>query len=86
MREVIIFGQVRHCRRAAEGFHAGIAIEDAFYSAKFSITHVHQNKLALYMAGKDLTTREALEIGEHLRTCDRCNSTAKQDASTSKQS
>jgi hypothetical protein len=75
-REVVIFGEVRHCRRADDGFHAGILIEDVFYSGETGKNHIHDDQLTLYLAGKGLTMREAIEVGQHLRACRLCNTRA----------
>jgi hypothetical protein len=76
-KQVVIFGEVRHCRRVGAGFHAGILIEDVFYSRQMADGHIHDDQLTLYLAGKGLSTREAFSVGQHLRTCRLCNTRLK---------
>lgn len=76
-RQVVIFGEVRHCRRVGAAFHAGILIEDVFYSGQLANGHIHDDQLTLYLAGKGLSMREALSVGQHLRTCRLCNTRLK---------
>ena len=72
-KQVVIFGEVRHCGRAGEMFHAGILIEEVFYSRDLSSEHLHDDKLSLYLAGRGLTAREVLAVGQHVRMCSGCS-------------
>lgn len=72
-KQVVIFGEVRHCSRAGEMSHAGILIEEVFYSRDLNSEHLHQDQLSLYLAGRGLTARELLAVGQHVRTCRECN-------------
>ena len=72
-KQVVIFGEVRHCSRAGEVFHAGILIEEVFYSRDLTSEHPHDDQLSLYLAGRGLTAREAFAVGQHVRMCRDCN-------------
>ena len=72
-KQVVIFGEVRHCSRAGEMFHAGILIEEVFYSRDLSSEHLHDDQLSLYLAGRGLTARDVLAVGQHVRMCSACN-------------
>ena len=72
-KQVVIFGEVRHCSRAGEMFHAGILIEEVFYSRDLTSAHLHDDQLSLYLAGRGLTAREVLAVGQHVRMCSVCN-------------
>ena len=72
-KQVVIFGEVRHCRASGDKFHAGILIEDAFYSPGVASGHVHDDKLARYVAGEGLPLREVVAVGQHLRECRLCS-------------
>jgi len=72
-KQVVIFGEVRHCSRAGEEFHAGVLIEEVFYSRDLTSEHLHDDQLSLYLAGRGLTAREILAVGQHVRTCSACN-------------
>ncbi|HYL37330.1 MAG TPA: PilZ domain-containing protein [Bryobacteraceae bacterium] len=72
-KQVVIFGEVRHCRASGVKFQVGILIEDAFYSPGVASGHVHDDKLALYVAGEGLSLREVVAVGQHLRECRLCS-------------
>ena len=72
-KQVVIFGEVRHCSRAGEISHAGILIEEVFYSRDLTSEHLHHDQLSLYLAGRGLTAREILAVGQHVRMCRECN-------------
>ena len=72
-KQVVIFGEVRHCSRAGEEFHAGVLIEEVFYSRDLTSEHLHDSQLSLYLAGRGLTSREVLAVGQHVRMCSVCN-------------
>ncbi len=76
-RQIVIFGEVRHCRRSGDGFQAGILIEEVFYSLRIGNGHVHAEQLTSYLGGKGLSMREAVEVGQHLRMCRLCDTKAK---------
>ncbi len=69
---IIIFGQVRHCRRAAAGFEAGILIQDLSKATGQSNLHIEEDLLALYVIGKGLTVPEVIKIKDHLVNCESC--------------
>lgn len=76
-RQVMILGEVRHCRRSGDAFHAGIQIEDVFYSKHIGNGHIHEDQLTHYLEGKGLTVQDAIALGQHLRTCRVCNARLK---------
>lgn len=41
--DVAIFGEVRYCRRAATGFHAGILVRDSVFPALHTGRHLHSD-------------------------------------------
>jgi len=72
-KEAIVFGRVRYCRPAGEGFHAGVYIDDVFYARSADGgNHLHDDDLALYLAKKGLTAVEILGVGDHLQRCRLC--------------
>jgi hypothetical protein len=73
-REVIIFGEVRYCRRVAENYHVGVLIEDVFYSRRADIgSHLHDDQLTLYLIRKELAIRDVLGVRDHLLRCKWCS-------------
>jgi hypothetical protein len=73
-REVIIFGEVRYCRRVAESYHVGVLIEDVFYSRRpESGSHLRDDQLRLYLIRKELATRDVLGVRDHLLRCKLCS-------------
>jgi hypothetical protein len=71
-KQVIIFGEVRYCRRSGENFEVGILIQDVFYSNPLGGSHLHDDQLSRYLAGKGLVTAEVIAMKQHLRTCRLC--------------
>ena len=73
-QEVIIFGEVRHCRSAGDTFHAGVSIEDVFYTRRCDTNHLHlyDDELSAYLARKGLTAAEVLGARDHLQRCKLC--------------
>ena len=71
-RNVVIFGQVRHCRRTGDAFEAGILIQDLSKASAASSAHIEDDLLALYVIGKGLTVPEVIKLKEHLVNCESC--------------
>jgi hypothetical protein len=71
-KHIVIFGQVRHCRRAGEAFEAGILIQDLSKAAGPANVHIEDDLLALYVIGKGLTVPEVIKLKEHLVNCEAC--------------
>jgi hypothetical protein len=71
-RQLVVFGEVRYCRRAGDGFQAGILIEDLFYPRPQPEAHIHDDDLGLYLIGKGLTVHEVIKLRDHLVTCELC--------------
>jgi PilZ domain/Putative zinc-finger len=70
-KQVVIFGEVRYCRRAGERFHAGILIGDVFYFTDAG--HIDDEQLSLYLAGNGLSFREVIALQQHLQRCRSCS-------------
>jgi|SRR5579871_902111 len=73
-KEMIIFGEVRHSRRAGETYVVGVMIRDVFYSRPQEGMHVHTDQLSRYLAGKGLSAPEAISVRQHLQYCRYCRS------------
>jgi nitrous oxidase accessory protein NosD len=71
-REVVIHGEVRYCRRAGTGFHAGILIAQVFQSAEQAEQHLFDGEMSLYLLGKGLSAAEVLRLRKHLNDCESC--------------
>jgi PilZ domain-containing protein len=71
-KQVIIFGEVRYCRRSGDNFDVGIFIQDVFYCSPAGGTHLHDDQLSRFLAGKGLITAEVIAVKQHLRTCRLC--------------
>ena len=70
-KQIAIFGKVRHCRRVGDAFHAGILIQEAFYSSKAS-DHVSDEQLGGYLTGQGLTLTQVIKVRDHLALCSTC--------------
>lgn len=70
--QIVIFGEVRYCRRAGDVFHAGVLIQDVVYSRQGAGKHVHDDDLNLYLFGEGLTAFELIRVREHLILCEPC--------------
>lgn len=71
-RKLVLFGEVRYCRRSGNVFHAGVLIEGVVPPESDRTKHIHDDDLALYALGKGLTAPEVLRIKDHLMQCDHC--------------
>jgi|SRR5579871_425030 len=69
---VVIFGEVRYCRRMEGLYHAGVQIRDVVHSRLGSIKHISESELGLYIVGKGLTAVELLHFQDHLTGCESC--------------
>ena len=72
-RQMVIFGAVRYCRRGDGIFRAGVLIHDVLERQPTPPGHLHDDALALYLAGKGLTVPEVIRIKEHLPICEACS-------------
>jgi hypothetical protein len=70
--QLVVFGEVRYCRRAGDSFQAGVLIRDVIQSRPQAVKHLHDDELSLYLVGKGLTMPEVLRVGAHLETCEEC--------------
>jgi hypothetical protein len=71
--QIVIFGEVRYCRRAGDSFHAGVLIRDVIQSRLYTTKHLHDDELSLYLVGKGLTMPEVIRVKAHLATCEECH-------------
>jgi hypothetical protein len=67
-----IFGEVRYCRTVADGFQAGVRIQDLVLPASRQNEHIADDPLSLYAVGKGLAVAEVIELREHLAQCEAC--------------
>jgi hypothetical protein len=70
--QIVIFGEVRYCRRAGDSFYAGVLIRDVIQPRLQAVKHLHDDDLSLYLVGKGLTMPEVIRVGGHLATCEEC--------------
>jgi len=71
-RQIVVFGEVRHCRRAGSTFHVGILIQEVSYSGPTADEHIDDDRLQRYLAHDELTLGEVLRIEDHLALCVYC--------------
>ena len=69
---LIIFGEVRYCRRVGEAVHAGILIQQVVYPRPSAVEHMSDEVLSLYLVGKGLMVSEVIQLKEHLILCNAC--------------
>ena len=72
-RKLIIFGEVRYCRRVGGIFNAGILIEGVVAPAGDSEAHLLDDEIALFVIGKGLAVPEVLRAKDHISQCDACS-------------
>jgi hypothetical protein len=70
---LIIFGEVKYCRRVGAVFHAGVLIEGVVSKRDDGETHILDEEIELYVVDKGLTAPEVLRVREHLSKCDVCS-------------
>lgn len=70
--QVVIVGEIRHCRRTANAFCGGLLIKDIVYARPWLVRHVHEDQLALYLTGRGLTAIEVIQLRNHLLKCEDC--------------
>jgi hypothetical protein len=71
-KQLVIFGQVRYCRRAGAKYHAGVLIEEAFYSRSVNGEHASDMQIQSYLAGHGLTLPQVIAVRDHLSQCEGC--------------
>ena len=71
-RKLVVFGEVRYCRKSGSHFHAGVLIETLVFPKLDDGHHLHDDQFVLYAAGQGLTAPEVLRITEHLSQCGEC--------------
>jgi len=73
LRRNVIFGEVRYCRAVADGFQAGVKIQDLVRPPGLQNEHIADDPLLLYAAGRGLSVAEVIEVREHLAHCEACD-------------
>lgn len=71
-RQVVIFGEVRYCRRADNFYHAGVLIHEVFYDQPVPDLHISDEELSFYLVGKGLAVSDIIRLREHLIVCGAC--------------
>ena len=70
--QAVVFGEVRYCRAVGQEFHAGVLIQQAFYSMDLSREHLDHKQMSKYLAGEGMISREVLALSQHIRFCADC--------------
>lgn len=70
--QLVIFGEVRYCRRADARFHAGILIENVFHPRQWMEKHINDGQLVQYLGNKGLMASDVIRLREHLGGCEAC--------------
>ena len=71
-KRLIIFGEVRYCRKTGTRYHAGALIETLLFTHKPDDEHISDDELRLYVAGKGLSVFELINVTWHLENCETC--------------
>jgi hypothetical protein len=71
-RQVVIVGEVRHCRRAGIVYHAGVLIQDVFQAQAAPGVHISDDELSFFLIGKGLAVADIIKLREHLIECEAC--------------
>ena len=77
---VVVFAEVRYCRRSGEVFYAGVLIEQVIYHETATLKHLADDEVSRYLEGNGLTAARLLQIREHLLKCSACASRASKPA------
>lgn len=73
-KRAVIFGEVRYCRRFADAYYAGVAIEEVYHvhsSEPFSLTE--DDPLARDVIGRILSPTDAADMKQHVSACPSCS-------------
>jgi len=70
--QLVITGEVRYCRRAGNGFQAGILVQNATFPEPVNDQHIGDPELGFYLVGKGLSVAEIIALKAHLLTCKFC--------------
>ena len=81
-RKLVIFGEVRYCRRVGGVFHAGVLIEGVVSPKDSSEAHLLDDEIALFVVGKGLSVPELLRAKDHISKCDSCSRRMTETAAT----
>jgi hypothetical protein len=71
-RQVVILGEVRHCRRAGAVYYAGVLILDVFQAQEASGDHISADELGFFLVGKGLAAADIIRLRRHLIECEAC--------------
>jgi hypothetical protein len=71
-KQVVIFGEVRHCRGLDGGYQVGVRIREVFHRWVRHVYHLDDDQISLYLVGKGLTAPEVMRVREHLMGCRTC--------------
>jgi hypothetical protein len=72
LTKLVVFGEVRYCRRSGAVYHAGVLIDDLVQPPSNTSEHVHEDEIVLYIAGKGLSSSELLHVERHVPRCESC--------------
>lgn len=68
----VIFGESRYCHPISGRYHVGIAIAVVEYAYAPSGEHIQDDRLKLYWSGYGLAASEAIQVKNHLASCESC--------------
>jgi hypothetical protein len=71
--KLVIFGEVRYCRRVGGVYQAGILIEGVVTPSNDKESHLLEEEIDLYVIGRGLEIPEVLRAKEHISKCDECS-------------
>jgi len=77
--QLVIFGEVRYCRRAGALFHAGVLVQDASSLPEPDPgDHIADMELSFYLVGKGLSVVDVINLKAHLLNCKSCQARLKE--------
>ena len=78
--QLVIVGEVRHCRRVGTLYHAGIMVRDASLPDLDTDAgdHISEVELGFYLVGKGLSVAEVVDLKAHLLSCKSCQKRLKE--------
>lgn len=74
---LVLFGEVRYCRRTGDVYHAGVLIRNMVYAQRPD-QHVNDDDLGMYVVGKGLAASELIRLRDHLIRCESCRNRLKE--------
>ena len=79
--KLVLFAQVRYCRRFGALYYAGVLIEDVV-PPKRDAMHLGDNEISRHLSGRGMGAAEVLWIESHLSWCDACKQEVEKIKST----